>query len=241
MKLQLLSSLSVITVMVLAGADLSAQAASVTFFDHDAFVSAAGNLTVIDFDDVTPGNGALSGDEYLDQGLTIVQRDGQPINVLRGEDINAGFPGNVNSQPNVISSSFFVGSANNTSDNFDFILSQQASAAGLWVGNIGSSFNKTTVIQFLDGNEQVIASETLGLGTPGLIGSRFNNRVFYGITSTIPISTIRTIEPAFDGDGITYDDIQYSPVPEPLSILGTGVALGFGAFLRNKRRVGNAT
>ena len=138
------------------------KAATLEFFDHDNFLNSAGSITVIGFDDLPTGNGVLSGNEFSSQGLAIIQRDSLPINVLTGEDIDLGFPSNVNSAPNVISSSFVLGGFNNAnSDNFDFLLANPSFSAGLWIGNIGSGGNDTTEVQFLDSFGEVIASEII--------------------------------------------------------------------------------
>ena len=224
-----------------------AKTETMEFFNLNDFLDSAGNVTTVGFDNLPVGDGILSGTEFSNLGLTIVQRDGLPINVLSGSNIGEGFPSNVNSEPNVISSSFVVGGFNDAnSDNFDFLLANPSFSAGLWIGNIGSSGNDTTEIQFLDNFGRVIASEILGFNTPGLISGTSNiaignNRVFYGITSTEPISTIRTIELAFDGDGITYDDIQFGAssanVSEPHLFLGMLFSLGIGTLVRRKVRV----
>lgn len=52
------------------------------YFEHSKFLQNSSSLTTITFDDVARGNGALAGNEYVAQGLTIVQRDSLPINVL---------------------------------------------------------------------------------------------------------------------------------------------------------------
>ncbi|WP_210407678.1 PEP-CTERM sorting domain-containing protein [Hydrocoleum sp. CS-953] len=246
MKAKLFSCVTTVNLVVSLVFAQQTKAATLEFFDHNDFVNSTGKLTVIDFDDLPTGNGVLSGDEFGSQGLIIVQREGLPINVLSGKDIDMGFPGNVNSKPNVISSSFILGNYNNTnSDNFDFLLANPSFSAGLWIGNTGSGGNDTTEVQFLDNFGQVIANEIIGFHSPGLITGNniYDNRIFYGIMSTVPIATIRTIEPAFDGDGITYDDIQFdSPesrsVPEPSSIFGLFLLGGFGIrslLLRHKQ------
>ena len=221
----------------------NAQATTIEFFNHSDFTNASGNLTIINFDDFPEGNGALQGNEYITQGLTISQRDGLPINLVTDSGINNVLPNNINSAPNIISSSFIVSEfINANSDNFDFILSQPVSSAGLWIGGIGSGGDDTTEVQFLDSLDQIIASEILDLNSPGLIpgtqgpaNGLYDNRIFYGITTTYGnISKIRTVEPAGDADGVVYDDVQFSTinqsVPEPSAILSLltigGIALG---------------
>ena len=59
-----------------------AEAATIEFFNQSDFANAAGDLTLIDFDSLTPGNGVITGNEFINEGLSIVQRDGQQIDVI---------------------------------------------------------------------------------------------------------------------------------------------------------------
>ena len=244
MKAKLFSCVTIANLAVTLVVAQQTKAATLEFFNRNDFVDAAGSLTVIDFDDLPTGNGVLSGDEFESQGLTIVQREGLPINVLSGQDIYTGLPHSVNSGPNVISSSFILGSYNDAnSDNFDFVLANPSFSAGLWIGGVGSGSKSPTEVQFIDDFGQVIANEIISLDSPGLVvGNGVNdNRIFYGITSTVPIATIRTVEPGFDIDGITYDDIQFGApvfrsVPEPSSILGLLALGGLGVRSLLKRK-----
>ena len=95
--------------------------------------------------------------------------------------------------------SFFGGGFyDNLSENYDFILTDPSSAAGLYIGNVGSGSNSPTQVQFLSSNGDVIAEEIFTINNLNLIGTDFDNRVFYGITSSEAIAIIRTIEPAID-------------------------------------------
>ena len=106
--------------------------------------------------------------------------------------------------------SFFGGGFyHNLSENYDFILTDPSSAAGLYIGNVGSGSNSPTQVQFLSSNGDVIAEEIFTINNLNLIGTDFDNRVFYGITSSEAIAIIRTIEPANDRDVIVYDDVQF--------------------------------
>ncbi|MGB5593851.1 MAG: PEP-CTERM sorting domain-containing protein [Crocosphaera sp.] len=191
---------------------------------------------------MTPGNGVITGNEFINEGLTIVHRDNQPINVVSLATNDELFVNNINSSPNVISSVVFVGGGFNDSfsENYDFILTNPSSAAGLYLGNIGSGSNSPTQVQFLNGNGDVIAEEIFTVNNPNLIGTGPNNRVFYGITSSEAIAIIRTIEPANDGDVIVYDDVQFATntqsVPESSNILGIGFMGLLGMFLTLKKR-----
>ena len=196
------------------------------YFNHAAFLTNAGILRIVNFDSLSPGNNLLSGDEFLSEGLRIVQRDGLEINVVQntvpgGYGPNYVTEANINSPPNAISTSIRVNSASPAPpDNFDFVLTQPATAAGLFVGNLGSA-----VIEFLDEANGVVASETVDDNHPGLIngtvGVHWDNRIFYGIVSETPIKTIRVSNPPNDGDGIVIDDIHFA-MPVALRILRAG-------------------
>jgi len=198
----------------------------IEYFNHAAFLTNAGILRIVNFDSRSPGNNVLSGDEFFSEGLRIIQRDGLEINVVQntvpgGYGPNYVTEANINSAPNAISTSISVNSASSApSDNFDFVLTQPAKAAGLFVGNLGSA-----AIQFLDETNGVVAFETVDINHPGLVngavGVNWDNRVFYGIVSETPIKTIRVSNPPNDGDGIVIDDIQFA-MPLALRILRAG-------------------
>jgi len=216
------------------------RAAFTEYFSELQF-NAAATTTLVNFDNLTAGNGRMTGSEYVNLGLTVVQRDGLPITVVRFGGGDTTFitlendPASINSSPNAISSSAVNGIArgfdDSRTDNFDFIFTTPAQAAGLYVGNLGPG---VTTVQFLRPDGSVLAQEVLDQSHTGLIGSGFNNRIFYGLTTDEAIGRIRTIEPAFDGDSVLYDDIRFgvAAVPEPASIvlLGAGVlgVLGYG-------------
>ncbi|MGK7879193.1 MAG: hypothetical protein AB4060_03710 [Crocosphaera sp.] len=219
-----------------------AEAATIEFFNQSDFANATGDLTLIDFDSLTPGNGVITGNEFINEGLTIVHRDDQPIDVISLSNNNQISPNNINSPSNGISTSFFFGGGynNSLSENYDFILTNPSSAAGLYIGEVGSGTNSPTQVQFLNSNGDVIAEEIFTINNPNLIGTGGNNRVFYGITSSEPIAIIRTIEPANDGDGIIYDDVQFvnntQSVPESSNMLGIGFMGLLGIFWTFKTR-----
>lgn len=181
------------------------------YFNHAEFKAKAGRLNLITFDDLKIGNGALKGNEYAARGLTIVQRDGHPVNVLRAPDNRYYHPTNFNSQPNGISSASGVNNADwrERSDHFDFVLAKAVNAAGLWVGNV----NGKTEIQFLSADQCVIATQRIDGSHKNLIRGPspdpWDNRIFYGITTDHGIERIRVINPAHDSDGIVLDDIQF--------------------------------
>lgn len=181
----------------------SIHAATIEYDSQSAFQAAATSLTIIDFEEQSAGT-VLTGSEYSHLGLTIQQRDSLPINV-----VNRFAATITNSGVRAISSSWSsTGSFTNSyTDNLDFIFLQPVYQAGLWIGDING-----IDIQFLDVNDQIIASKTIPNGTPYV--------AFYGIITDQQIKRIRAIEPANDGDGISYDDIMFSStVPEPASLL----------------------
>ena len=190
----------------------------VEYFDYKSFAANAKSLTIITFDDLNRGNGVLNGKEYVSKGLRITERSGSPINVFSAKDSGYFYPTNFNSQPNGISSSSGVNfDCPGCSDSFDFVLSTPATAAGLWIGNL----NGSTEVQFLASDGSVIASEVLDENHKGVISNGaalWDNRVFYGVTSNQPIARIRTTNPASDGDGVVYDDIQFGSANRPQSI-----------------------
>jgi hypothetical protein len=200
-----------------AEAQVSSQVSSGTteYFNHAEFKSKAGSLTVITFDDVKTGNGALKGKEYMGKGVRVIQRDGHPINVLRAQDNQYYHPTNFSSQPNGISSASGVDNRDwpERSDNFDFIFSNSVNAAGLWIGNL----NGVTEIQFLSADQCAIAKQKVDEKHKHVIKGpskdRWDNRIFYGITTSRRIERIRVINNANDGDGIVLDDIQFGLVP----------------------------
>jgi hypothetical protein len=92
-----------------------------------------------------------------------------------------------------------------------------------------------TTVTFFDTLGAPIASESLTQGHAGQIGAGANNRVFYGLTSDVPIGSITAVNAAGDGDGIIYDDVQWVAVPEPAT-LRLAAALGGFASCRPRRR-----
>ena len=209
---------------------------TIEFFNQTAFASNAGTLTTISFDGLTPGNGALHGNEFSALGLSISQRDGLPMNIINlgGGSFVDSFPASINSGTNGLSSSAILGVGHNDSytDNFDFTFTNTVFAAGLWIGNTGPGSNE---VQFLDSIGNIIANEVFTESHIGIVGTCYNCRIFYGITSDQAIATIRTIEGTFDADGIIYDDIQFTSasVPEPSTIALIMIGLA-GTFFKRK-------
>jgi len=185
-------------------------AAASEVFDHAAFAAGAGwRRAVRDFElEAT----AMTGGEYSERspdGVRIEQRQGGPLWIAT---VGAGqaFPANASSGAKVLSSSIQPdGGFGDGSDDLDFVFDQPMRAAGLWIGNLDPG---TTAVEFLGPGGELLASEVLDGSHAGLVGSPGGaNRLFYGIVSDAPIARIRTVESTGDGDGITYDDVQFSP------------------------------
>ncbi len=203
---------------------------TVEFFIQADFAAEVGSRNVIGFDIPNQADGALAGEEYLGCGLTIIQIDGNDINIV-GNLAPGSFGGNyvteanIDSAPNAISSSTNVGGAADQPDNFDLVFSESTAAAGVVVGNLGNCNPVySTTVQFLDGVGAVIAEAILAQDHPdvvwgtadgggicgGTIPVPFDNRLFYGIVTDQMIDRIRVLNAANDGDGIVIDSVQFS-------------------------------
>ena len=228
-----------VTATLLIVSSISAALAA-EYFDQTEFEGVVSSNTVITFDELAPGNNLALEAEYSALGLTIIHRDGGPINIVQNL-VPGGFGGNfvtesgMNSSPNTLSSSIEVNSATGQSDNFDFVLDPMVSAAGLYIGNLGNCHpTYRTTVQFLDDQGQIIEEELLHQLHPDAIfgdavdtvcGGQtplaFDVRLFYGITSNTPnIKTIRVLNGLNDGDGINIDDVQYGYTADYHACLG---------------------
>jgi len=201
--------------IILLVASSGARAATTELFDRTLFRAAAGVATVVvDFEDTQRGNALDLEREFGEQGLSIVARGGQPSNVVTVSDaVGFAFEANASSPEQVLSGSIGLGgSFTDVADDFDFVFDRPKRAAGLWVGNVDPG---STVVEFLDANGQVLASETLTGAHPALVGSSGGrNRIFYGVVSDPPVARIRTVEGAGDSDGVTYDDVEFEAATE---------------------------
>jgi len=209
------------------------------YFDVSAFKDAAGSgLTVVGFDDLAPVNGPAALDAYRGLGLDIRNRDGFGINVVQNTlqpyGNNYVTEGQINSPPNVISSGFRTADAvGSASDNIDVQFTSSMRAAGLWIGSLGGGGceNFSTTVEFTDAAGAVIAAETLNRLHAGVVFGlpdySWDNRVFYGIVSSTPITQIRVTNHGDGCDVISLDDVQFAPVPRFRIQVETGAYTGF--------------
>ena len=246
------SALLAVLAFFYAGAN-PASASTITFFHQSAFAASTGALSTATFDNLSPCNGCVVGNEYAGLGLTITQLAGIPMNIVQNvaSPYGANFVtlGNINSGPNALSSSVYTTGADQSEDSFDFIFTSPVGAAGLFVGNLGNNSNTlTTHVFFLDAQGGTIASALLDRTNPAILAGAFVStvpwdvRLFYGITSTTPIKRIRVINGPNDGDGILIDDVQFgsastTAVPEPESLMLMGLGLSVVAVRLRRLRV----
>ncbi len=187
----------------------------------------------IDFEETARGNALALGEEFLEQGLRVIQRAGQPLNIVTvSNDSGFAFLENASSGRHVLSSSISLGGAfSDVTDDVDFLFSRPKHAAGLWIGNIDPG---STEVQFLDVTGQVLASETFTGAHPNLVGtSGGHNRVFYGVVSDPPVARIRIVEGAGDSDGVTFDDVQFSAANEHFELVPFRAQAGWSRAIRD--------
>ena len=72
---------------------------------------------------------------------------------------------------------------------------------------------------------------TLVQSIGGIVGPGDNSAIFVGGFTTAPVTRVEIDLP---GSG-AIDNIQFEKVPEPLTILGSGMALGFGALFGKQK------
>ncbi len=199
-------------------------------------------LTTVDFEPFSTGT-ILTGTEYTGLGLTLTQRDGDPMRVAAAGDGSFVSTGNVRSPTHVVSSSAIPGLPfgfdDTRSENYDFTFTTPQTSVGLWVANLNPGFNTVTV-QFLDAGGVVIGTLPLTtLDSNLIVGSagQFDNRLFVGINSSTPVKSIRVVHPDGDADGIAFDDVVWgAAASNPLPILtslspATGTVGGQGFTL----------
>jgi hypothetical protein len=234
-----------LTGLVPLAAPQSAHATPITAFA--TWQSAAGTTTTIDFESLAPG-ASVPGNAFAASGLSIVQRDGQPIRAAFLGDGSFVSAANFNSGDQGLTSSAVPGLPfgydDTKSENYDFAFGHSVFAAGLWVGNLNPGFN-TVSVDFLGTGGTLLDTLALNTLNPSLVGSgaSFDNRLFVGLISGAAITAIRVHNNAGDLDGVVFDDVSFTAaaplasVPEPgsLTLLGTGI-FGFATRLRRRRR-----
>jgi len=209
---------------------VTAQAGVTEFFDASIFQSSIQNLRQVDFENIPTG--AINGDEFA--GLTITHPDGfapQVVSVFDSSFIGSTTFQTSGSQALVASSSPTLFFSDAISDSFDFTFDVPTTAAGLFAGNLGD-----VTIQFLSATNQILAQTTFTNSNTSSLTQ------FYGLRSDIPIALIRTIEAAFDADGVSYDDLFFASVPEPgvfilfllgcLTLFGPGLSARYRSLMR---------
>ena len=201
---------------------------------------APAGLTTVDFEAFSTGT-ILTGTEYAPLGLTLTQRDGDPMRVVAAGDGSFVSAANLRSPTHGVSSSgvpgFPFGYNDTRSENYDFTFTNPQASVGLWIGNLNPGFNTVTV-QFLDDNGAVIGTLPLTtLDTNLVIGSagQFDNRLFVGINSSTPIKRIRVVHPDGDAEGIVIDDVVWgeaasNPTPTLTSLSPASATVGGAGF-----------
>lgn len=203
------------TVKKLAIAAVGAALIGLGIADVKPAAAQQANLT---FDDLGLAQGdPFDGNLYDDQGITFSQRDLDPANPLLSLRIGAAC--STCSQPNALGSDFTFPGDNNggivgqlSNDQFatDFALTMFNPGYQVSVFDVGGNLLDTRV----DGR----------VVNPDVPGERFD-------FSGLPVNRFET-----GGDFYAIDDVSFTPVPEPSSILG-GVAMGIiggGLMLRRK-------
>ncbi len=228
---------------------LPAAGQTTEYFNVTAFQTAAGTPVVFGFDDLPNQDGPSTLTAYESAGLTVRNRDGVGINVVRNLILPYGLnfvtPGIMNSAPNAISSGFKTATAvPSLSDNFDFDFSVTTKAAGLWIGSLGGGGCEltATIVEFRDGAGNVLASESINRDHAGVVPTTlipastfwWDNRIFYGVVSTTPIARIRVINGPDGCDVVSFDDVQFVPPPAVHSItIDPGSYAGSYSVLQN--------
>ena len=175
--------------------------------------AATGALRIVDFEQFGTGT-VLAGDEYAHRGLTIVQRDGDPMQIVAAGDGTFASAANFASPTHGLSSSAVAGFAGgfdgSRSEHYDFVFVEPVPSAGLWVGNINPGSPVATV-EFLDADGNVIQAQTLSTTLSELVtgSGPSDNRLFVGLHSSTAIARIRVLQPADDAEGLTFDDVVF--------------------------------
>lgn len=218
------------TGVVLLLSSHSALAQVTEHFSPASMQTAAGSApVVVGFDELPAQDNWVVPANYF--GLTIRNRDGHAINVVRNTPLPNGVPygfnfvtaGQISSPPNVISSGYAVNTAFPfVTDNFNFEFDRPMRAAGLWIGSLGGGGNNCeitpTTVEFRDAAGVVLAAKTMNISHAGVIfgntGFQWDNKIFYGVVSATPVRSIRVYNGNEGCDVISFDDVQFVPVTQ---------------------------
>ncbi len=107
-------------------------------------------------------------------------------------------------------------------DSFSVSFSQAVTAVGIF-------FNANLTPSTSD----LFVQTSVGTATTGGSTYDFGTLFFAGLISDTPF-TNATFGSVIGGSSFNVDNLTYAPVPEPLTMLGAGTALGFGAFFKKK-------
>jgi hypothetical protein len=231
---------------------LPAGAQVTVFTDKGSFAAALSSPTIIDFDSL-PTSGLLAGTEFQTVGLSISHLQGQMINVISAPPIGGGgFETLFSSLPNGISSSYAstarpgysaaccgVFFSNAHADEIRFTFVSGASAAGIHIGE--NDFNGLS-IRFLDFDGNVIHVLNVSPFNP--------HSGFLGITSVTRIAAMEVLDPAFDGDGMFFDDLVFQEAntgtgsnvsTEPVVVLPDGTSATIDVTFDSVAQAGTTT
>ena len=113
-----------------------------------------------------------------------------------------------------------------------FSISTPVTAFGLFIANIGDTYENTLSLILENTLLGPSATRTVVIGTFAPVRSQ-DNTIFFGVTDTLPFNKI-SVHESEDYDGTLYDNITVGYVPEPSTfVLAT---LGAGAVVLAARR-----
>lgn len=185
---------------------------------------AAAQQANVTFDDIGLGLGdPFPGNTYSDQGITFSQTDVDPANANFDPNLSLRIAATCStcSQPNALGADFtFVGDNTGaitgqlTNNQFatDFALTLFNAPYDVSVFDVGGNLLATRV------DNRIV--------DPNVPGERFD-------FSGLEVNSFRA-----SGSFYAIDDVTFTPVPEPSSVLGTVVlgAVGAGLMLKRKRK-----
>lgn len=238
--IQHIKALAIVSaVVVLAAADRSATAATMTYFGadasilpppppnsqaaHDAFFAHISNAGTDNLDSYVPASGPdPSNHPNLSFGATGITATEAFAGVQASGAVNLAI-----SKPNTLLAlpAFAPDSMQ---------LSSPVTAFGAYFLNAGDDPNIPDTLSLLLDNSVNHTSQTLTIGTFGPGASQVNG-AYFGVTTSTPFDTVTLVQ-TNPGDGVLLDDITVgTAVPEPSSlILLAGGAAGLGLLFRRR-------